>query len=384
MSRQYDTTVVGGGFYGCMMAVDRARAGERVLLVERGDDLLGEASYANQARVHQGYHYPRSFVTAVRSRESFERFVADFPAAIDRSFEKYYAVGRELSKVTAGYFETFCRRIGAPIDIAPRRIRELFSEDLVEQVFLTREYAFNAVRLRDECRARLRDARVEVETGSEALVASRAGTSDGITLSVRRGADVESVSTGRLLHCAYSQINGLLERSALPLVPLKHEIAELALVEPPPVLRPLGITLMCGPFFSCMPFPARGLHSLSHVRYTPHLSWKETPGEPRPPAPSLERESNFSLMVRDGRRYLPSLADCRHVESLFAVKTVLPVSEADDSRPILFKRDWGLRGLHVVMGSKIDNVYDALDEIRAVCDAGARDATHDSTSRRAA
>ena len=26
---------------------------------------------------------------------------------------------------------------------------------------------------------------------------------------------------------------------------------------------------MCGPFFSAMPFPARGLHTLSHVRYTP-------------------------------------------------------------------------------------------------------------------
>ncbi len=323
-------------------------------------------------------------MTAVRSRESFERFVADFPAAIDRSFEKYYAVGRELSKVTASYFETFCRRIGAPIDIAPRRIRELFAEELVEQVFLTREYAFNAVRLRDESRFRLIDSRVEVEMGAEALVASRAGTSDGIALSVRRGGNVENVTADRLFHCAYSQINALLERSSLPLVPLKHEVAELALVEPPPVLRPLGITMMCGPFFSCMPFPARGLHSLSHVRYTPHLSWKETPGEPRPPAPSLDRDSNFPLMVRDGRRYLPSLADCRHVESLYAVKTVLPVSEADDSRPILFKRDWGLPGLHVVMGSKIDNVYDALDELRTVCDTEARDAKHGSTSTRAA
>ncbi len=41
MSRHYDTTVVGGGFYGCMLAVDRARSGERVLLLEQGHDLLG-------------------------------------------------------------------------------------------------------------------------------------------------------------------------------------------------------------------------------------------------------------------------------------------------------------------------------------------------------
>lgn len=365
MPRPYDTTVVGGGFYGCMLAVDRAQSGERVLLVERGTDLLAEASFSNQARVHQGYHYPRSFVTAVRSRESFERFVSDFPEVIDRSFEKYYAVGRELSKVNSGYFETFCRRIGAPIDDAPRHIRELFSEDLVERVFLTREYAFNAVRLRETCWQRLRDARVDVSLSTEAVSVTPAA--DCLELSLRRGSDSEVVSTGRVLHCAYSRINRLLERSCLPLVPLRHELAELALVEPPPILKPLGITLMCGPFFSCMPFPARGLHSLSHVRYTPHLSWHDTPGEPLPASPSLDRTSNFPLMIRDGRRYLPSLADCRHIESLFAVKTVLPASEADDGRPILFKRDWGLPGLHVVMGSKIDNIYDALDEVRATC-----------------
>jgi glycine/D-amino acid oxidase-like deaminating enzyme len=369
MPRPYDTLVVGGGFYGCMLAVDRARHGERVRLVERADDLLTEASYSNQARVHQGYHYPRSFVTAVRSRESFERFVADFPEVVDKSFEKYYAVGRELSKVNAGYFETFCRRIGAPIDVASRRIQSLFSEDLVEQVFLTREYAFDAVRLREECWRRLREARVDVSLATEAVAV--ASGSACLEMSLSRGTDVEQVSTGRVLHCAYSRINALLERSSLALVPLKHEIAELALVEPPPVLKPLGITLMCGPFFSCMPFPALGLHSLSHVRYTPHLSWRDVPGQALDSPPSLDRNSNFALMVRDGRRYLPSLAECRHVRSLFAVKTVLPASEADDSRPILFKRDWGLSGLHIVMGSKIDNVYDALDEVRATCDGGA-------------
>ena len=32
------------------------------------------------------------------------------------------------------------------------------------------------------------------------------------------------------------------------------ELAELALIEPPEELRPFGITVMDGPFFSCMPF----------------------------------------------------------------------------------------------------------------------------------
>ena len=364
----YDALIVGGGFYGCLIAVDLARQGRKVLLVEREPDLLKRASYCNQARVHQGYHYPRSFTTAVRSRESFERFVRDFPECVDRSFEKYYAVGRELSKVTSGYFETFCRRIGAPIEPAPARIKALFSRDLVEDVFFTREYAFNADILRQSCRARLSAAGVDVRTSRAAVRVEP--SSIGMTVELadvvngRETSTTTKIATTDLFHCTYSKINPLLANSGLPIIPLKHELAELALVETREVLKPLGITMTCGPFLSCMPFPARGLHSLSHVRYTPHSAWHERDGEPLPQPPSLNEPSSVAHMIKDAARYLPAMAACRHVESLFEVKTVLPVSEADDSRPILFKKHWGTSGLHVVMGSKIDNIYDVLDEVR--------------------
>ena len=35
-----------------------------------------------------------------------------------------------------------------------------------------------------------------------------------------------------------------------------------------------GVTIMDGPFMSSIPFPQRNLHSLTHVRYTPHFTWK--------------------------------------------------------------------------------------------------------------
>jgi hypothetical protein len=122
---------------------------------------------------------------------------------------------------------------------------------------------------------------------------------------------------------------------------------------------------MCGPFFSLMPFPARGLHTLSHVRYTPHAAWDDSDAVhaahenfkagARPP-------SNYRFMLADAQRYMPSLAQCVQRDSLWEIKTVLPASEGDDSRPILFRRDCGLKNLHCVMGAKIDNIFDALAE----------------------
>ena len=85
-------TVIGGGFYGCMLAIHLAEQGVRVTVCEKHDEILGRASHANQARVHNGYHYPRSLLTALRSRANFPRFVREFADCIDDAFEKYYAI----------------------------------------------------------------------------------------------------------------------------------------------------------------------------------------------------------------------------------------------------------------------------------------------------
>jgi hypothetical protein len=55
------------------------------------------------------------------------------------------------------------------------------------------------------------------------------------------------------------------------------------------------------------------------------------------------------------------LRDCRYVRSLWEVKTVLPESGANDSRPILFKRDSGAPNVISLLGGKIDNIFDLAD-----------------------
>ena len=81
---EYDAVVIGGGFYGCVLALHLANSQrQRTVVLEAGPDLLRRASYGNQARVHQGYHYPRSLLTGLRSRVNFERFCEEFRDCID-------------------------------------------------------------------------------------------------------------------------------------------------------------------------------------------------------------------------------------------------------------------------------------------------------------
>ncbi|HEY7426735.1 MAG TPA: FAD-dependent oxidoreductase [Gemmataceae bacterium] len=383
MPTEYDAAIIGGGFFGCMTALELRRRGSRVVLLEQSDDLLRRASYHNQARVHHGYHYPRSLRTALRSRVNFPRFVEQFDFCIERNFDKYYAVARQFSKVTARQFRNFFEHIQAPIERAPATVRRLFNGDLIEEVFRVTEYAFDAVRLREWLRDRLRDAEVEVRFHTEA-VRVRAYTGGRLLLTMETPQGRSELPAREVFNSTYAQINRLLAGSGLPLIPLQQELTEMALVRVPEPLAHMGVTVMCGPFFSVMPFPARGLHSLSHVRYTPHAAWRAGSVSDRsvpvayasgsPDAPSSPRQSHFTWMLRDAARFLPILNECIYEDSLWEIKAVLPRSATDDSRPILFRRDHGLANLHCVLGAKIDNIFDLLDELNGAPCQGRRSA----------
>ena len=347
--------IVGGGVFGLYISWFLAGRGHDVTVFEREKEPMTHASYHNQARVHNGYHYPRSVLTALRSRISMPRFVADFGDCVYKDFKKVYCVGRPLGKVTGQQFYTFCRRIGAEIEPADRATASLMNPEHVEACFIAREYAFDALKLRDILLGRIADEkRVRILLSTEV---TRVSETDGGRLSVEftRGGDSSSEQFDEVFNCTYSRINFITTKSSLPVIPLKHEMTEMCLVEVPDAIKHMGITIMCGPFFSVMP------------RYTPHYEWHDTDADNYRDAyrklSEDERHSAWRLMVQDASRFIPVLSSCRYEDSLWEVKTVLPRSETDDSRPILCRFNYGLRGFHVIMGGKVDNVYDAVAAI---------------------
>lgn len=365
MVERVDAVVVGGGFYGATIAayLKRQRGLGRVILLERATALMSRSSFTNQARVHNGYHYPRSFTTAYRSRINMPRFIGDYGAAVVSNFTKLYALARRNSKVTPAQMERFCREIGAPLTPAPRDLQALFNPSLIERVYLTVEQAFNADILRELVVRQLAQAGVEVRTGAESQTLCVAD--EQVRVTGRDGSGPLELVAGMAFNCCYSRLQAAGGDSA-PSFGLRHEITEMALITPPPVLAGLGITVMDGPFFSTMPFPARGLHSLSHVRYTPHLSWIEEGREdPYAQLDAYDRESRADWMMRDSARYLPALGKARIEGSLFEVKTVLTRSEGDDGRPILFQRHGEGGRVFSILGGKIDNIYDILERLDA-------------------
>lgn len=143
----FDKIIIGAGFYGLFAALYCGKKKQKVLVLEHDAEPFMRASFVNQARVHMGYHYPRSYSTAIKSAGYFNRFVEDYDFCINKSFRKIYAIPKAVTWTNASEFHRFCR--ASDIMCEPISPECYFQENLIEGAFLTTEYAFDAQLLRD-------------------------------------------------------------------------------------------------------------------------------------------------------------------------------------------------------------------------------------------
>jgi glycine/D-amino acid oxidase-like deaminating enzyme len=343
---EVDALVVGGGFYGCHMALALKKLGfKRVCLIERENGLMRRASYVNQARVHNGYHYPRSLPTGMSSRRNFSRFVEEHAFAVVPNVQMIYGIARN-SRVTGSQFARFCSEIGAPCREDKQAMDELFDPALIETCFSVTEIAFDSSALARDLAGRLHAAGIDCRLGVTGQISS--WNDSAVLLETNEG----PIRAQYVFNCTYAYLDSLGVRMRNK---IKKELAEIALVQPPRQMRGRAVTVMDGPFFSSMPFPALSCYSLTHVRYTPHMSWTG-PGDH-----VLRFEGSRSeAMMRDTIRYMPCMSASTYLRSLYELKAILIKSEDSDSRPIVFEQSEDSERVYSVLGSKIDNIYDVL------------------------
>lgn len=356
--------VVGGGLFGCWTALLLARRGDRVVLVEQDTHLLARASWVNQARLHTGLHYPRSLVTAREALASYERFRAEFSAAV-RDFSQVYAIARYGSKTSASGFAAFIDRLGLPahqVDVSA-----YFRPSLVEAAWAVEEPAFDAAVLRHELAARL-----EAETGIHvrAGVPVAGGRADAEGVEVRL-ADGSAIRADGMVIATYAGINPLRHHLGLEPLPLAHELTEVILGLVDARLRGRGFTMMDGPFWSIMPFGRTDLVSLTSVGLTPVDTAAEQPRFacqdrragcsplalaqcttcPVRPASLVDHQvQQMAMFLRDADAFRPE-------RSLWTVKTILRSAEVDDARPTVVRREPGTP-VWTVFSGKVSTVFD--------------------------
>ena len=368
----YDKIILGAGIYGLYAAIKGAEKGESVLVLEADPAPFSRGTFVNQARVHMGYHYPRSLSTAVKSARYFKRFCNDFGDCINAEFDQVYATSAAYSWTNAAEFRRFCRAVGIRCDELP--CDRYFKPGMCDGAFLTTEYTFDAMLMRDKMAARLAGyANAEVRYCTAAAAIREAGAVWAVTAS--DGAVYEAPF---LLNATYASVNQITDMLGYPPFKIKYELCEIILCTVSEPLKDVGVTVMDGPFFSIMPFGKTGVHSLTSVTFTPHA----TSYEPLPQFGCQRRsqgccspaqlgncdgcparpESAWKYMSRLARKYLRDEYGFEYVRSHFSMKPILKASELDDSRPTLVRVMRESPTFVSVLSGKINTVYD-LDEV---------------------
>ena len=275
MDRKYDKIIIGAGLYGLYAAKRCSDKGEKVLVLEYDRAPFQRATYINQARVHMGYHYPRSLTTAVKSAGYFRRFVEDFGFCIHDRFEQIYATSGRFSWTNAEQFMEFCRAAG--IRCEEVAVSKYFQTGMCDGAFLTEEYTYDAGILQKYYEEQLSD-RNNVTFLFEARLKKILQKNDVFEVWMCDGICFEAPF---VLNATYASVNQIIEKTEgidQEKFKIKYELCEIILCEPGDTLRGTGITVMDGPFFSIMPFGKTGLHSLTSVTFTPHVtSYEELP-----------------------------------------------------------------------------------------------------------
>lgn len=381
MKCKYDKIIIGAGLYGMYAAKFCSDRGERVLVLEYDKSPFERATYINQARVHMGYHYPRSLTTAIKSAGYFRRFVEDFGFCIHDKFEQVYATSEQFSWTNAEQFIDFCKASGIRCDEVSAS--KYFKPGMCDGAFMTEEYTYDAKILQKYYEEQL-FARENVDFVFEARIHRITKNSDVFEICLEDGRTMESSFVLNATYASVNQIIDKVEGIEKQFFDIKYELCEIILCEPSEKLKETGITVMDGPFFSIMPFGKTGLHSLTSVTFTPHVtSYDVVPtlgcqkrftgqGEYSCTESCLgncnlcpyKPETAWEYMSHLADKYLKDEYEYTYHQSLFSMKPILKSSEVDDSRPtairVLSKEPMFIS----VLSGKINTVYD-LDEYLA-------------------
>ena len=231
----HDKIIIGAGLYGLYSAEQCGRKGEKILVLEYDDGPFKRATYINQVRVHRGYHYPRSYSTAIKSARYFDRFNEDYGFCIMKKFEKVYATSANFSWTNAIQFKRFCKE--SDIRCEEVGTDRYFNEGMCDGAFLTTEYAFDPSLLRDYYINKINKySNVEIKYNSRIKEINKKKTY--YELKMESG---EVFSAGFLLNATYASTNQIIKMLGYEPFKIKYELCEIIICNANDKLRDVGI-----------------------------------------------------------------------------------------------------------------------------------------------
>ena len=315
--------VLGGGWYGCHLASTLIADGHSVELHEIAGRLFSGASGSNPARLHEGFHYPRSGLTRQHCQQHRAEFLSVYGHLTEGVPVNLYAVAASDSLVDFG---TYCKVLAGEVEF---------------------------LRVYDPAVYGLQNVEGAVLTGERHIVIARAcahfqqALGDVVKYRVAPGLvdDPAWDMTIDATFCANGAAN--VDR---------YEPCVTGILEGP---TDKAVTIMDGPFGSVYPWnEERGLSSLTSASLTPFSKSCTSWGQARALLDEVDvvaAQARCEAMVEQMAHYWPGVRAYRIVDHKLSIRA-MPRSGAD-ARLV----DVGRAGEHAlrIRAGKIDAILHA-------------------------
>ena len=325
--------VIGGGIFGTMSALEIARKGYSVLVLEKESQIITGASLVNQCRVHMGYHYPRDEKTAKDSFLGEAVFKKFFNKAIVKNVHNYYLIAKEGSLTSPKDFVAFCDKM----ELSYKKswpVKMDMSKEKIALSLKVPEEIFDAHTIRDILRRKI-EASPNITCITSAEVIGINKRDKGFEIQYKKEGVIETTYCGAAVNATYGNVNRINNLLGLPLKDYQYELCEEFVVKTP--WGKTGWAIMDGPFFGIMPFG----FSKNHIFYDVELSVLERVVGKLPQfkfdmdyyKDKKRTEQRFKKYNEKWKPWVPDIEKCKQVSSLFVTRIVLPKRDKTDARP---------------------------------------------------
>ena len=367
----YDYVVIGGGVFGVYAALYLSSKGIRVLLIEKEKELMQKATIVNQARLHSGYHYPRSIATARLALDYKNRFLQEHRDFINSKYEQYYAIDKYSTFTNRHQYERFCRFL----DIKAEKVRKssFFDFTRISQLYLTTEYSFDPIMIAEYYKDKLHENN-GIETVTSCTIKNIQKSNDSWMIEIKDEEEntYSSVKASGVINATYSGTNTINKLFNITSLELVHELTEIAFFHSSDI-RNIGLTVMDGQHCSIMPYGLSGLLSLSSVVYTPHkISYDREPTFDCQVSCTVCQPnrificnkckdrpvSNKYKMLGQLKKYIAKGISLQYMFSMYTIKTKLKASYIDDGRPTVIGKLCSTPEYYCLFAGKINSIYE--------------------------
>lgn len=100
-NKKIKIAIIGAGWFGCHIGYELKKKNFDICIFEKNKDIFTNASGNNTNRLHQGFHYPRSFKTRKMSYEGYKKFKKIYPSFSIKLNKNIYAIANDKNNKTS-------------------------------------------------------------------------------------------------------------------------------------------------------------------------------------------------------------------------------------------------------------------------------------------